>query len=161
MLRLSIQWKGPYKLTEVVEQFTDAGEAPGYEGEDYGLYQIYGRHILGDRDALLYVGETTEQTFSCRFRQHQSWLIEEWDPVRIHLGRIYSPRRHTRANDWATWKDDVMLAERIMIYKYSPHYNSSSISEFPLLPLLKRVELIHKGKRNRLHKRDIAPDHLL
>ncbi len=158
MLQLPISWDGPYTPHQVMKQFTDGGGAPDYDGDDYGLYQIYGRHVLGDRDALLYVGETTEPTFSGRLRQHESWLIHEW-PVRVYVGRMYSPRRHTARNGWATWKADVLLAEQIMIYTYSPHYNSSSITERPFLNSHKKVVLVHAGQRNRLRRRDVAPDH--
>jgi len=157
MLHLSISWDGPFTRHQVVKRFTDGGEAPDYDGEDYGLYQIYGRHILGNRDALLYIGEATEQTFSARLRQHESWLVHEW-PVRIYVGRIYLPRRHTDRDGWATWKADVLLAERIIIYKYSPHYNSNSITERPPLNCHKKVVLVHSGKRHQLHRRDVAPD---
>src|ERR1051326_1516535 len=157
MLQVAIQWNGPYTPKQVIKRFTDGGVAPGYDGSDYGLYQIYGRHVLGDLDALLYVGKASEQTFSARFRQHQSWLVHEW-PVRVYVGRIYMPRRHTDENDWASWKEDVLLAERLMVYKYSPHYNSSSITERPLLSSLKRIALVHQGQRHRLKRRDVAPD---
>jgi hypothetical protein len=40
LLKLSISWNGPYKPREVVKTFTHWGDAPGYAGEDYGLYQI-------------------------------------------------------------------------------------------------------------------------
>jgi hypothetical protein len=141
----------------VVKQFTDGGAYPDYDGGDYGLYQIYGRHILGSRNALLYIGEATEQTFSARFQQHESWLLHEW-PVRVYIGRIYSPRRHTERDHWATWKADVLLAERIMIHTYSPHYNSSSITERPRLNGHRKIVLVHSGKRCRLHPRDVAPE---
>jgi hypothetical protein len=157
MLRLSIKWSGPYELEHVVKTFTDGGVAPDYDGEDYGLYQIYGRHILGDRNALLYIGSAADQTFSARFAQHKRWLINEWR-VHVYLGRIYSPRRHKLADAWASWSEDILLAERIMVYKYSPHYNSASITNRPLLSNLKRVELVHVGDRGRLRRRDIAPD---
>ncbi len=51
------------------------GQYPDW-GEDYGLYQIYGKHILCGKDTLLYIGEATEQTFSTRFKQHQHWLCK-------------------------------------------------------------------------------------
>lgn len=157
MLSLQILWDGPYSPAEVVKDFTDWGNAPDYAGEDYGLYQIYGRHVLGDHDALLYIGEATEQTFSTRLRQHDEWLQNEW-PVQVYLGRLYSPRRHSAKDRWAGWKADVLLAERVMIYTYSPHYNGRSITERPLLGLHKKVELVHSGKRNRIPRRNVAPD---
>lgn len=157
MLELPITWAGPFRPKLVIKQFDDWGAPPNYEGEDYGLYQVYGRHILGDRDALLYVGKATDQTFSARFKAHLSWLAHEW-PVRVYVGRLYLPIRHSRGDDWARWKADVVLAERVLIYKYSPHYNSNSISDGPTLDSHPKVVLQHLGARNRLRRRDIAPD---
>jgi hypothetical protein len=77
LLKLEISWDGPYTRHEVVKTATDWGVAPSYTGEDYGLYQIYGRHVLGNCDALLYIGEATDQTFSVRFQQHDGWLKDE------------------------------------------------------------------------------------
>lgn len=156
VLSLSISWSGPYTRRQVVRLFADGGAAPSWDGEDYGLHQIYGRHLLGDRDALLYIGEATEQTFADRFKQHEKWLTHEW-PVRVYLGRLYSPRRHRTDDNWRSWKEDVKLAERVMIYTYSPHYNGRSITERPQLNGHKRVELVHIGKRNRLRRRDSVP----
>ena len=156
MLQLSISWKGPFTSHEI-QRFNEVSVAPDYDGEDYGLYQIYGRHILGGRDALLYVGSAVDQTFAARFRQHQSWLPDEW-PVTVYLGRIYMPRRHTASNGWAKWREDLLLAERLLIYNYSPHYNSNSVAERPLLAPHKRVILIHQGQRHRLRRRDVAPN---
>ena len=157
MLELPITWGGPYSPARAVAELNDGGLAPAYEGEDYGLYQIYGRHILGDRNALLYIGEATEQTFSARLREHQTWLVQEY-PVRIYVGRMYMPQRHSARNNWGRWKSDVLLAERVLIYTYSPHYNSGSITEPPKLDGNGKVVLRHAGERYRLRKRDVAPD---
>ena len=157
MLELAIAWAGPYSPKMIIAQLNDGGVPPGYEGEDYGLYQIYGRHILGDRDALLYVGEATDQTFSARLREHQSWLVHEY-PVRVYVGRPYIPRRHSSRDHWTKWKADVLLAERVLIHTYAPHYNANSISEPPRLDGHRKVVLRHTGARNRLRRRDVAPD---
>ena len=99
MLHLSIVWQGPYTPEQVVSELNDGGSPPGYDGGDYGLYQIYGKHVLGDPDALLYIGEATQQTFSGRFTQHQIWLVHEY-PVHIYVGRLYMPKRHTSHDNW-------------------------------------------------------------
>ncbi len=157
MLELTITWAGPLSPNAVIDRLDAGGAPPEYEGEDYGLYQIYGRHILGDRDALLYVGEAADQTFAVRFQEHQKWLVHEY-PVRVFVGRLYVPRRHTCRDSWAKWKADVLLAERILIFTYSPHYNSMSISEPPSLDGQRRVILHHAGERNRLRRQDVVPD---
>jgi len=158
MLQLSIKWKGPYKLKQVVAELNDAGSPPGWDGDDYGLYQIYGKHILCGPGALLYIGEATQQTFSDRFKQHlKEWLEDEY-PVQVYVGRLYMPGRHTSRDNWATWTSDVRLAEHALIYKYSPHYNSNSIVDPPKLDGHNKVSLIHEGNKNRLHRRDVVPD---
>ena len=135
------------------------GTAPEYDGPDYGLYQIYGKHILAGPDSLLYIGKATQQTFSSRFYAHQSWLANE-DDITIYLGCIYDRERHLPgpAHDWPVWVRDVQIAECVLIYKYSPNYNSVSISDPPLLDPDQRVILNHSGRRHRLRSQDVAPD---
>jgi hypothetical protein len=71
---------------------------------------------------------------------------------------LYMPRRHTSHDNWASWASDVRLAERILIHTYSPHYNSNSIADKPRLDGHDKVELLHEGCKNRLRRRDVAPD---
>ena len=156
-MTLAVSWAGPFQLEEILKRFNDGGTPPLYDGPDYGLYQIYGKHILGGPDTLLYVGRAIQQTFSSRFSTHRSWLVGE-EGIIIYLGRIYDRARHTPENDWAVWIRDVQIAECLLIYKYSPNYNSVSISELPSLSPYRQVILEHSGKRHRLHPKDVAPD---
>lgn len=157
ILKLSVEWKGPFRPKTVVDRFTHTGERPDFSGNDYGLYQIYGRHILAGPEALLYIGKATDQTFSARFKQHQHWLSKEYPGIRIYLGRLNHPGRHVAKDQWKTWAADVTLAESILIHKYSPHYNSMAISEPPDLSGFDTVEIHHRGTRNCLKTKDIAP----
>ena len=157
ILRLTIRWSGPFSRNLVLSRFNDEGPAPDFDGKDYGLYQIYGTHILSGKDALLYIGQATRQTFSRRFRQHEEWLVHEQD-VAVYVGRIYDRRRHTEQDLWKSWESEVQLAERLLIYKYSPHYNAGCISEPPILGNFQSVELSHVGNHHKLHSRDSAPD---
>ncbi|MBM4146803.1 MAG: hypothetical protein FJ240_11125 [Nitrospira sp.] len=93
---IKIEWDGPIKVDEVIEKMNRAGEAPLWDGEDYGLYQIYGAHPLCGKHSLLYIGITTERTFSQRFKEHKSWLGKDQkdEDVHIYLGRVYDPKRH-------------------------------------------------------------------
>ena len=142
----------------MTSQLSDGGRSPDYDGDDYGLYQIYGKHILAGPNSLLYVGQATEQTFAGRFRQHQQWLKNEYPGIYVHVGRLYMPERHVWANGgWGPWAPDVQLAERILIYKYSPHYNSFAIAEAPDLLGFTRVFIEHSGSRGRLEATDVAP----
>lgn len=161
-LSLSVNWSGPYKWEQVIERFDDGGKAPLYDGPDYGLYQIYGKHILGGPDTLLYIGRAIQQTFSTRFRGHRDWLENEekgWqEKLRVYLGRIHDPKRHLPANDWADWVRDVEIAECLLIYKYSPNYNSVSVAEPPSLAPYKTVTIDHAGEFHRLCRRDVGPE---
>lgn len=156
-LTIPVLWEGPYKPDEVVRQLNHGGAPPNYAGEDYGIYQVYGLHILSGRDTLLYIGRATEQTFADRFRQHARWLSAE-EGVSVYVGRVYAPERHTSVDHWNTWVRDVCLAECVMIYKYSPNYNSVSVSEPPNLQGFEQVVVAHEGPRHRLHAQDTAPD---
>lgn len=155
-LEITVTWTGPFTVDEVAARFNDEGEPPGYDGPDYGLYQVYGRHILCGANTLLYVGRATGQTFARRFRQHNNWLIRE-DETSVYLGRIYDPQRHSAQDLWETWVADVKLAECVLIYKYSPNYNSVSVSDPPPLGSYRNVGLIHVGSRHKLALRDSAP----
>ena len=139
-------------------RFRDRGSHPQYDGDDYGLYQIYGEHILAGADALVYVGKASRQTFSTRFKQHK-WLQSDYGTeCRAFLGRMQRiPRRHRWShNHWKKWEEDVQLAEWLMIHKYSPNYNSASIARPPKQPMV----LVHLGRRRRLERTDVAPDDL-
>jgi hypothetical protein len=53
LVTLTVTWSGPFQLDEVIKDFNDGRKSPSYEGPDYGLYQIYGKHILAGSDTLL------------------------------------------------------------------------------------------------------------
>jgi hypothetical protein len=139
----------------------DCGKSPTWNGKDYGLYQIYGKHILCGENTLLYAGKTTERTFSQRFKEHQKWLLEDQyeKDIKIYLGRIYNPKRHTQKDKWKSWKEDIGDAEKILIYKYSPNYNGRELAGIPKLHHPK-FELFNGGRRGRLKNRDVPKDFL-
>ena len=153
---IEIKWEGPFLLNEVITKKDDGWNPDNnYEGNDYGLYQIYGQHILSGPDTLLYIGKATRQTFSYRFRQHKKW-VEKEKKIRIYLGRVYDSKKHSKIDNWRTWEDDVEDAEKILIYKYTPNYNSSEIGDKPKLHH-KRIKLVHSGRKHNLRYIDQAP----
>ncbi len=159
--QIEITWGGPYTCVKVIKELTDGGNKKNnWDGEDYGVYQIYGKHILAGNNSLLYIGKAFRQTFSRRFKDHEKWLKDE-ENVKIYVGRIYNPKKHSSKDNWKSWEKDVELAENILIYKYSPHYNSRSLSEQPKLGGHKSVCLCHKREKiGKLDKKDTAPDGL-
>lgn len=158
ILTLTIEWSGPHTLEEVMQEFKRGGAAPEYNGPDYGLYQIYGTHILAGAGTLLYIGKAIQQTFSARFYAHRSWLTHE-QGISIYLGRAYDRERHLPGpmNEWSVWVRDLEIAECVMIYKYSPNYNSVSISDPPFLEPYRQAVLKHSGRKHRLQAQDVAP----
>jgi hypothetical protein len=116
---IKIEWEGPLTLDQAKEKNDGGSNSNNWEGKDYGLYQIYGRHILYKQNALLYVGIATKRTFSQRFKDHEKWLRDDQDDqdIKIFLGRIYNSDKLTVK----TWTRDAKLAEKILIYKCSPN----------------------------------------
>lgn len=148
---IKIDWKGPYGCQEVIDRMKDGGSKRNHwSGNDYGLYQIYGKHILGSKRTLLYIGQAADQTFSARFKQHKKEWIYGERGLKIYLGRIQDGS--------SKWRKDVDIAEQILIYKYTPNYNSSLKQDYPKLPESTCVRLQHFGKRARLKQIDRAPE---
>jgi len=101
------------------------------EGKGYGIYQVYGDHIVFGPDSLLYVGLASKQTLSSRLEQHlKGWLSEERG-ISIYLGRLHE-------EDYGGGKSWEMLleeAEALTIYWHTPPYNSKNINSYGGRPL--------------------------
>ena len=151
---IKIEWEGPFNHQEVIGRFNRGGKLKdNYSGEDYGLYQIYGAHISFKEKILLYIGQAKDQTFSNRFYQHyKEWMYGE-DGLEIYLGRI-----ETDPNDkkFKRWGRNVDIAEAMLIYKYTPNYNSRLKQEEPKLYGF-QIKLQNKGNKGVLEEWDIAP----
>jgi len=155
---IKITWEGPFSANAVIKKMDDRGyPSDNYSGDDYGVYQIYGTHILCGKNTLLYVGKAAYQTFSRRIKQHEKeWLSKETG-VKVYLGRLTEDPEYSSADNWFRWINDVGLVESILIYKYAPNYNSSSIATPPELHPYAKVRLLHTGNRNKLREIDKAP----
>jgi hypothetical protein len=157
---IEINWEGPLAVYDVIKARNDSGKKDnGWAGCDYGVYQICGPHILSGNNALLYVGKAADQTFSQRFRQHKKDLLldEDYSKIKIYLGKLKDRPQYTKENNWGIWYRDVDIVEATLIYKYSPHYNSARLNEYPGLYSYKRIDLIHTGSKGRLKREDSAP----
>lgn len=155
--KIEIYWDGPFTLNRVINEMNDSGQSPEWDGKDYGLYQIYGRHILYGKGALLYVGKATRQTFSQRMKQHKKWWLgddQNEKDVSIYVGRIYNPRKHSVKDKWKSWEEEVEIAEGIIIYKYSPCYNGRTIFN---KSAPNNIRLVHIGEKGRLKNKDVIP----
>ena len=82
MRSVTIEWEGSFCLDYVIDELN--------RKDDYGLYQIYGHHIVYGANSLLYIGKAESLTFSQRFSQHRSGWLSEEEGVSIRIGRIAS-----------------------------------------------------------------------
>ena len=160
---IEIDWEGSLNIEEVIRSKNSAGSEPAWLGSDYGVYQIYGHHILCRDDTLLYIGQAAKETFSERFRAHKVDLLkdEDLDKIKIYLGRLENSPEYVSRDKWRIWYRDVDIAESILIYKYTPHYNSARLNQYPNLHQYTEIKLVHKGGRGRLEPEDIAPSDYL
>jgi hypothetical protein len=44
--QIKIVWDGPCSVKKIIDTLDNGRSSPDFEGEDYGVYQIYGKHIL-------------------------------------------------------------------------------------------------------------------
>ncbi|MDO8730855.1 MAG: hypothetical protein Q7J69_06715, partial [Candidatus Omnitrophota bacterium] len=106
MRRIRVQWEGPFSVQQMLGL---------NEENDYGLYQIYGRHIIFGLGALLYLGRARDQTFGGRFRQHlKEWLSHE-EAVSVRVGRIPREDYADEPSDWSDWSKLLTDAEALEI----------------------------------------------
>ena len=128
MQSVRIEWEGTFSVDDVIASLNNK--------DDYGLYQIYGKHIIFGENSLLYIG-MTDKPFSERLKTHRSdslWYDEEQGKVFIRIARV--PR--------AVLKD----AEALEIYWHSPPYNSANIYDYAGNPL----QIVNEGNRGSLVK---------
>ena len=129
-----IKWQGPYDLADALT-LND-------EEEDYGVYQVYGEHVVFGDDTLLYIGIAREQTFGRRLSQHD-WLEEDNE---ILVGRIAESDYKHDYPDWSDWHELLGDVEALEIFWHSPPYNSKHLRDYHRRPLI----LINEGERMRL-----------
>ncbi len=138
MRSVRVEWEGRFSIKEVLK-LND-------QDDDYGLYQIYGRHIIFGANSLLYIGKAEAVTFSQRFNQHCSeWLLEETG-VSIRVGRIVSEDYDDDPPDWPDWRKVLRDAEALTIYWHSPPYNSTNINDYKG----QHLKVVNKGERGAL-----------
>ena len=124
MRSVTIEWEGSFSLDYVIDNLNDGKD-------DYGLYQIYGHHIVYGANSLLYIGKAESSTFSQRFSQHHSGWLSEEEGVSIRIGRIASEDYAPDPSDgWSDWREVLRDAEALTIYWHSPAYNSSNIGTY-------------------------------
>lgn len=112
-LIIHIDWSGPHTLKSVASL-----NGPS----DYGIYQIYGRHLVYGSDVLLYIGRAVGQTFAARLAQETEQWSNNSDAgrVEIYTGRLWGL---TQPDD-EDWDSRIRLAEKLLIYVHEPAQNT-------------------------------------
>ena len=139
MCSVRIEWEGPFSLVEVLELDN--------RNKDYGLYQIYGTHIVfgpeSGTDNLLNIGMTgPDSTFSDRFKEKStSWIrynLDRGGEISIYIARLPS-----------MLEEDIKRFEALEIYWHSPPYNGMNINSYPEHP---KLHIVNTGKPHKLLK---------
>ncbi len=111
---IHIDWEGPVQL-DTAKTLRGA--------TDYGVYQIYGGHPVYGSSALLYIGRAVNQRFGVRLQQEEGWTYNrDAQRLEVYVGRLSG--RDDR--DYDDWDNDIILAERILIYSHLPPYNQQT-----------------------------------
>ena len=82
---------------------------------------------------------------------------DNWSKIKIHLGRLENSQEYTKKDNWESWYRDVDITEAILIYKYSPNYNSSLLGDYPYPHGFNEIKLAHRGNGGSLMPEDNAP----
>jgi hypothetical protein len=120
--RVRVHWTGPLNL-EQMSRFDWTND------NSFGLYQVYGHHVVFGQGSLLYIGMARDQPFATRFAQHASWLADE-QSISIHLG-ILAPEDYLQESpNWPDWKGLLADVEALTIHFHSPPLNARNISSY-------------------------------
>lgn len=91
---IQIKWEGPFNLSEL----TTLNDTE----IDYGIYQIYGSHLVYGDNVLLYIGQANQQTFCTRISQHSYWLENDFS---FYIGRLSGENTPS----YQAWYDQIFL----------------------------------------------------
>lgn len=110
---IQLKWEGPFRIE-------DLRALNNYE-TDYGIYQIYGNHLVYGENVLLYIGHANEQTFYTRITQHSYWLENHFI---IYIGRLSG--QVTPSHE--IWHDKISAVDQLLIHIHAPAYNTANIN---------------------------------
>ena len=128
MRTVTIEWEGPFTIEHVL---TLKDRQKGY-----GLYQIYGSHLVYGPGSLLYIG-MTKTSFGDRIKgdlKARKGILCEDEPenLKVRIGRIVNIDGSDAPSDWKNLKQVLHNAEKLEIYRHTPAYNSHHIADWPI-----------------------------
>jgi len=128
-----LQWEGPY---------TWEGKGKLHKPSDYGIYAIYGCHVLYGVDTLLYIGKASKQTFAVRLSQEVGWMWErDFQRMTIYVGRLHG---WDGTPSVAAWEDQIDRVEKLLILAYMPAYNAQKSIDYDD-PRLQEFHILNWG----------------
>jgi hypothetical protein len=139
-LTYQIDWEEPFTLDQI-NLLKDVSK-------DYGIYQIYGKHLDYGKDILLYIGKADQQTIGQRVSQENWWDTNDSRHLKIYVGRLAGERTPQDKG----WSQEMDLAEKLLINVHKPAYNSKNLSTFPDIEL-QDVHILNWGDY-----RDLLPE---
>ena len=135
---IRINWRGPFAVKDDREPGAKkaklsigsgnraSADTFHRHGQDIGVYQIYGKHMIYGDNVLLYIGMAPRTSFTARIGSHmRNWGVY-WDPNNtVHVGRL-------NMRDWENpaSKPDAELieaAEKLLIHHHSPAFNAGNV----------------------------------
>jgi len=134
--QIEIEWTGAFSIEEISSLTNPV--------KDFGIYCIYGNHVVTGPETLLYIGKACDQTFATRFFQHASWLTVENYELKIFIGRLGNSSQSYTNEEWT---NKIVYAENLLIHYLSPPYNTTCIYKHPPTP---DILILNLGKRYRL-----------
>lgn len=125
---IKIDWKGPFRLDKedkLCEKFSQTVYDPEKFFKGIGLYQVYGNHPVYGSNVLLYIGITTDQSFSKRLKG-RVWQDDNYDVnnIEIYLGKLIGEIHKIQTEHE---KKMIKNAEALLIYTHTPAKNSSNV----------------------------------
>jgi hypothetical protein len=106
-LFILVDWSGPHTFEKASQL---------HEHNDYGLYQVYGRHLVYGNGVLLYIGCAPDRTLGIRIAERGNCYNDQ--PFEFHVGRLIG-----RTPDNETWGQHIKLAEQLLINVHAPFLN--------------------------------------
>ncbi|MCM3257028.1 hypothetical protein M3664_04435 [Paenibacillus lautus] len=136
MIRVDMDWEGPFKLDELNRVDNNL--------KDYGIYQIYGFHPVYGSNVLMYIGLAARQTFCQRIKQEGWEANKDYKNIEVYVGRLCG---ETPSDE--EWETLIARVEKLLIFSHTPASNQSNIGSVPFEDL-KDLHIINWGSHRSL-----------
>ena len=132
-MEINLDWQGPYSRDGALKV------------TGIGLYQYTGMHDVYGPATLLYLGKASDNWIVHRLTQH---VHHSWSsfPVKILIGKV-AAENNLPSEDH---RQQIDLAERLLIYTHSPAWNSQHIKSLKWEKIPENLHIFIWGVRGHL-----------